>query len=434
MKQTLPFIRQPGPIKADRCTTDDRQPLPDLATIIDKPRGSVPIYGIYCCGVDYPVYGDAIREIGFKCLRAGGGPFTDEQFESIARGGLDAVMIVGRGRTRYDSDEAFVQGNIDYTLGELRRFGPNGSFFKEHPDVPYNPIRYIEIYNEPNFGYLVPNKTDIKEKARLYSMLLTGIYAPVKAEFPDVKIIGFSAGGASAADIVFMRECSAICPEIFHAMDILSTHPYVDPISPFSWMGWLKFSIASVYAEIREWLAEGGVPDMPIWYTELGWFIRPDAGGFFPTCGEKGNDKIEQAAFNTQVYALGMRLGVERITTMYIMDTDNCNPGFVDRDGTFRPSAYAVQNMIRLMPDPKLIGALLDGEDNQYAYVFESKPGGEEVTMVFHANAPAKITIPWGEPTALVTDMLGNTATVDADNGQLTLDAGPCPLYIRHNN
>ena len=117
---------------------------------------------------------------------------------------------------------------------------------------------------------------------------------------------------------------------------------------------------------------------------------------------------------------------------MYIMDTDNCNPGFVDRDGTLRPSALAIRNMIRLMPDPKLVGALLDGEDNRYAYVFESAPGGEEVVMVFHADAPAEITIPWAEPTAEVTDMLGNTATVEADRGHLTLDAGPCPLYIRH--
>ncbi len=431
MKQDLPFIPQPAPIKADRCKTDDRQPLPDLATVLRKPRGEAPIYGIYSWGIDYPVYGKAIEEIGFKCLRTGGRPFTDAEFEPIARGGLNAMMTVGLARSGFDSDEAFVQGNIDNALEKLRRYGPNGTFFTDHPDVPYHPIRYIEIFNEPNFGYMVPNQTDIKEKARLYTLLQTRIYAPIKAEFPEVKVLGFGAGGASAADVGFIRLCCETNPEIYHTMDILSTHPYVDPISPFAWMGWLKYSIASGYAEIRKLLAAGGVPDMPVWYTELGWFIRPDEGGFFPTC-EKGNDRIEQAAFNTQVYALGMRLGVERITTMYIMDTDNCNPGFVDRDGTLRPSALAVQNMIRLMPDPKLTGALLDGEDNRYAYVFEAAPGGEEVTMVFHANAPAEITIPWSEATAEVTDMLGNTATVAVTGGRLTLDAGPCPLYVRH--
>lgn len=431
MKQDLPFVPQPAPIKADRCKTDERQPLPDLDAVLRKPRGEAPIYGIYSWGIDYPTYGHAIEEIGFKCLRTGGRPFTDAEFEPIARGGLNTLITVGSARGSFDSDEAFVAGNIANALEKLRRYGPGGSFFADHPDVPYNPIRYIEIFNEPNFGYMVPNQTDIHEKARLYTLLQTSIYAPVKAAFPDVKVIGFGAGGASAADVGFIRLCCQMNPEIYRTMDILSTHPYVDPISPFAWMGWLKYSIASGYAEIRRLLADGGVPDMPIWYTELGWFIRPDEGGSFPTC-EKGNDRIEQAAFNTQVYALGMRLGVERITTMYIMDTDNCNPGFVDRDGTLRPSAYAVQNMIRLMPDPKLTGALLDGENNRYAYVFESAPGGEEVIMVFHANAPAEITIPWGEANAEVTDMLGNTATIAARDGRLTLDAGPCPLYVRH--
>lgn len=431
MKQASPFILQPTPIKSDRCKTDERQPLPDLETIVKKPRCSAPIYGIYSWGIDYPTYGKAIEEIGFKCLRTGGKPFTDTEFAPIAKGGLDAMITVGLARGQFESDDAFVQGNIDNALEKLRRYGPNGSFFREHPDVPYHPIRYIEIFNEPNFGYMVPNSTDIQEKVRLYTLLQTRFYAPVKAAFPDVQIIGFGAGGASAADVGFISACCEADPQIFRTMDILSTHPYVDPISPFAWMGWLKYSIASGYEKIRALLRRGGVPDMPVWYTELGWFIRPEEGGYFPTC-QKGNDKLEQAAFNTQVYALGMRLGVERITTMYIMDTDNCNPGFVNRDGTLRPSALAVQNMIRLMPDPKLTGALLDGEDNRYAYQFESEPGGEEVTMVFHANAPAEIILPWSDPTALVTDMLGHTAVLEAADGHLTLDAGPCPLYVRH--
>lgn len=431
MKQSLPLIPQPAAIKPDRCKTDERQPLPDLAEIVKKPRASAPIYGIYSWGIDYPTYSDAIREIGFKCLRTGGKPFTDAEFTPIARDGLDTMITVGCARGQFDSDEAFVRGNIDNALEKLRRYGPGGTFFQEHPELPYHPIRYIEIFNEPNFGYMVPNSTDFKEKVRLYTLLQTQFYAPVKAAFPEVQIVGFGAGGASAADVGFITACCEENPDIFRTMDILSTHPYVDPIPPFTWMGWLKYSIASGYERIRDLLRRGGVPAMPVWYTELGWFIRPDEGGFFPTC-EKGNDKIEQAALNTQVYALGMRLGVERITTMYIMDTDNCNPGFVDRDGTLRPSALAVRNMIRLMPDPKLVGALLDGEDNRYAYVFESAPGGEEVVMVFHADAPAEITIPWAEPTAEVTDMLGNTVTVEADGGHLTLDAGPCPLYIRH--
>lgn len=425
------LLCQPAPIKPDRCRMEDRQPLPALADILAKPRGKVPIYGIYCWAVDYPAYGEAIKAIGFRNLRTGGTPFTDDAFRRIAEDGLDSMITLGRPRRLFDSDEAFVEGNIAYALERLERYGPNGSFFREHADVPYHPIRYIEVYNEPNFGYMLPDNADITEKVHLYTLLQTRLYAPIKTAYPDVQIIGFGAGGASAADYGFISACCEHDPAVFHTMDILSTHPYVDPISPFAWMGWLKYSIASGYEKLRALLVRGGVPDMPIWFTELGWFIRPGEGGFFPAC-ENGNNQLEQAAFNTQVYALGMRLGVERITTMYIIDTDHCNAGFVDRDGSLRLSARAVQNMIRLLPDPKLLAAPLDGEDNCYAYVFEARPGGEEVTMVFHANAPATITIPWHDDHAAVTDMLGNTVTLAAADGTLTLDAGPCPLYVRH--
>ena len=72
MKQTLPLIPQPAAIKPDRCKTDERQPLPDLAEIVKKPRASAPIYGIYSWGIDYPTYSyairDAIHDIRIPCI------------------------------------------------------------------------------------------------------------------------------------------------------------------------------------------------------------------------------------------------------------------------------------------------------------------------------------------------------------------------------
>ncbi len=430
MEKFKSLLAQPGPVKADKCNTADPQEFPAFNEVVKGERGEVPIYGIYCWAVDYPVYRDAIRTIGFKNIRTGGRPFTDELFTQICEDGLDAVVTMGSALRNFESEEDFITGNIRLVRERLLRYGPNGSFFKEHPEVPYHPIMNIEVFNEPNFQYMVPNDTDINEKARLYSKLQVAVYRAIKPEFPDVRIVGFGAGGASAADIGFVDKCCTQNPDVYETMDVFSTHPYMDPISPFAWMGWLKYSLSKNYMSLRNILARGGKPDMPIWYTELGWFITPEAGGRFDTC-QNGLDKIAHAAFNVQMYALGMRLGVERITTMYIMDTDGCNPGFVDLDGTLRPAAYATKTMIELMPDPLLKEAIIENDDNCYAYRFESAPGGEDVVMVFHANAPHDITIPWDAPTARVTDMLGTTETVAVEGGKLTLPAGPCPLYVR---
>ncbi len=430
MEKFEKLLAQPGPIKADKCNTKDPQEFPAFESSVKKERGECPIYGIYCWLVDYPVYRDAIKKIGFKNIRTGGRPFTDELFAMVCEDRLPMVVTMGSARGNFESEEAFIEGNIKLVRERLLRYGPNGTFFKEHPEVPYNPILNIEVFNEPNFQYMVPNDTHIDEKARLYSKLQVAVYKAIKPEFPDVKIVGFGAGGASSADIGFVDNCLKQNPEVYNTMDVFSTHPYMDPVSPYAWMGWLKYSLSKNYMRLREILANGGKVDMPIWYTELGWFITPEAGGHFNTC-QNGLDKIEHAAFNVQMYALGMRLGVERITTMYIMDTDGCNPGFVDRDGTWRPLAYATKTMIDLMPDPLLKEVILENEDNCYAYRFESKPEGEDVVMVFHANAPHDITIPWDAPAARVTDMLGTEITVEVEGGKLTLPAGPCPLYVR---
>ncbi len=407
-------------------------PFPKLNTILEKERHNVPIYGIYCWMIDYPTYRDAIREIGFTNIRIAG-PISDEVFAMILEDGLDILCTLGKSRGKFESDEAFVLGNVQEYLDFLRRYGPNGSYFKEHPEHPYRPVMNLELFNEPNFGYMIPDKDPIEKKVDLYTQLQLAAYPAIKAEFPDVKVLAFGAGGASAADMGFIHRCFAKDPRIQETMDVLTTHPYVDPRPPFCYLDWLPdHCIASAHKNLRGLLDSHNRKDVPIWYTELGWFIPPSLGGHFDSC-QNGNTLLEQAAYNVQMYMLGLRLGVERITTMYIMDTDYCNPGFVNRDGSLRPSGYAVKVMTDVLPDPKLVGAIYDGNDyNTYAYRLESKVGGEEVIMAFTAKAPQSIVIPWEDATARLTDMLGNEKVVEAKDGTITVDAGIYPIYIRH--
>ncbi len=425
------FLTQPETV-GSAYSTYPLPPYPSMKDIAKKERGPVAIYGIYCWMLDYMEYRDVILEIGYKNIRTAG-PVVEEAMAAMMEDGLDIMMTLGQRRNLYDSDEAFLQGNIDDCLKLLGRFGPNGSYFQEHPDFPYRPLMAVEVYNEPNFGYMLPNATPIEEKVALYTKLQVALYDAVKPLYPDVTIVGFGAGGASAADIGFIFRCFDKDPRMAETMDVFATHPYVDPRPPFSYVDWLpEHSIASAHKKLRALLDGCGKKDMPIWYTELGWFIPPSLGGHFNTC-QNGNTLLEHAAYNAQVYLLGLRLGVERITTMYIMDTDNCNPGIVNRDGSKRPAAYAVKHLIDILPDPKLLDAIHDGRDYEsFAYRFESKPDGEEVVVVFTANRPKTITIPWDAPKARLTDMMGCDKIVDVEGGNLTLEAGIYPLYVRH--
>ena len=183
-------------------------------------------------------------------------------------------------------------------------------------------------------------------------------------------------------------------------------------------------------------------PATPVWYTEVGWPITKADGGFFPT---KPNDVMVtpqlQAAYVCRMYALALRLGVERVHIMFATDTDNFNAGFFLRDNSWRPSAHAVQTMIKLLPFPKLVSAIHDGEDGWYAWNFVADQGTPTnvllmpVTMAFNVAGPKHVELPWSTSAATVIDMLGvsrHVAAVPAAGGTWTLplDIGPCPVYL----
>lgn len=66
----------------------------------------------------------------------------------------------------------------------VRRYGPGGSFWAEHLDLPSLPVRTWQIWNEPNFKYFVarPNPAE-------YGKLVKASYGAVKAVDPGARTI-----------------------------------------------------------------------------------------------------------------------------------------------------------------------------------------------------------------------------------------------------
>ncbi|HVJ47393.1 MAG TPA: hypothetical protein VM511_13465, partial [Luteolibacter sp.] len=124
--------------------------------------------------------------------------------------------------------------------------------------------------------------------------------------------------------------------------------------------------------------------------------------------------------------------GVERVHVMFIQDSDNYNGGLFNRDGSWRPSAHAVKNMISILPEPKFLAAISEGENGGYAYQFSpsSSTDAKPLIMAWNIKGPATARIPFSASQATVTDMLGGKTTFASEGGFLSLPVGPLPIYI----
>jgi hypothetical protein len=168
------------------------------------------------------------------------------------------------------------KGTADYAalMGALaRRYGRDGSFWDEHPGLPYQPITEYEVWNEPNFAHLWCPKPDPAAYARLYIAARAAVHAvDPKA---DVLIGGLAAvmkdeagPPAKMSFQTFLSRAVDSAPKLRHAVDAVAIHPYgPDP-----------GTLLTVLRAFRESLDSTGLGDAPMVADEVGWHTRGGVG------------------------------------------------------------------------------------------------------------------------------------------------------------
>lgn len=415
------------------------QPLPDPASVMARPYPGYPVYGLYAYLESYEKYRQDVLDVGWRFFRIGG-PITDEDMLLLMEDDVEASFHVAGGKpvTEFPTEGAFLSAAEQQTVSTLARYGPGGSFFSLYPHFSSKHIKYVHIWNEPNFQYLIPGSTTSpaiqKQKAALYGKLLRRLSRVIRNRWPSVTILGFDTGRASSSGTDFIADVYAFYPDLHGEYDILATHPGVDPVPPETDFveGSGNYSMARHAESIRNILGPFGGPK-PIWFTEAGWEISYFNGGLFQNNPEESVSPLLQAAYVCRYYAIALRLGVDRVTPFFIVDADGMNGGFFDDVSLqWRPSAYAVKEMIAAMPRPKLIEVVKDGEDGAFVYRFladASSPSGDSVIMAWNVGGPKTIAIDLKATNVQVTDMLGATETANG-TGTYQVDVGPCPVYI----
>lgn len=428
-------------------------PLPTMENLASYHDDPVSIYGLYLWLDGYLKYREDIRAVGFSNFRVGGigrqADIADEGITALIEDGVAFTIVLGaKKRDEFETDQAFIDNALVTFRKVIERYGPGGSFFKDHPDVPRKPVMSYQIWNEPNFQYMYKGdgtNAMIPVRQKLYAKLLPAAYRMIKGIDPKIEVVGWTCGGAAAQDLPFVKNALKANPEMATAFDVFSTHPYTHPAPPDAWavQKWGEYSLPNMLLKIRETFVNAGRPvdKLPVWYTEGGWTISRAEGGMF----DAGRlDKDIQSAYYLRYYLMGLRLGVNRITVMSVVDTDGFNGGIFNRTAEWkrddanpwRPVAHAIQNMIRLMPNPKLSRIFTDGTGGEFVYEFTSdkrKENSGTTIVAWKVTPKAKpVTLDIGDAydKPVVVDMYGHTQPLTVTDGAVTVDIGPYPVFI----
>ncbi len=154
----------------------------------------------------------------------------------------------------------------------ILRYGPQGTFWSENPELPRRPLRTWQVWNEPNFKYFVaqPDPAD-------YGKLVELTYSAAKAADPGAQLV---LGGLFARPIEatfnvrprqayfaseFLEQMYKSTPGIKSKFVGYALHPYTGSYK----------NLPGRIEEVRRVLARSHDAGKALYITELGWSSEP---------------------------------------------------------------------------------------------------------------------------------------------------------------
>lgn len=150
------------------------------------------------------------------------------------------------------------------------RYGAGGTFWSEHPELPYYPAQIFEIWNEEN----TPTYWSTGPDPAQYASLYLAARSAIRAVDPTAEVIigGLAEDGGPfdpGMDVAaqFVQQMFASDPALYGNVDGFGLHPY----------GTTARDVAAWVAHFRQALIALGEGSAPIDVTEFGWTTGPRA-------------------------------------------------------------------------------------------------------------------------------------------------------------
>src|SRR6478672_11185051 len=153
----------------------------------------------------------------------------------------------------------------DFAGAAVRRYGPAGSFWSSHPDVPFLPIHAWQVWNEPN----IPNWWRSGVDAKSYVALLRAGADAIRAADPGAEVVaaGLPNSNLGVPFLTYLRRMyRAGAKGLF---DTLAIHPYSRDVSGLLGLAESARAVMNAYGDRSR-----------LWIPEFGWSTGGDASAF----------------------------------------------------------------------------------------------------------------------------------------------------------
>jgi hypothetical protein len=190
--------------------------------------------------------------------------YTDSVVGLAAAHGIDLVPVV-RTTPSWAARDPFARGSppatpssyTAYLRGLIDRYGPKGTFWVEHPELPRRPLRNWQIWNEPHLN--IWWNTDGRSPnawAREYATLLKAAKPVVRAADPGAKIVL-----AALADYAWQHLARLNKFKIGRYYDVAAINLFTAKPA----------NVIRGVRRFRRVMRKGGAARKPIWLTEATW-------------------------------------------------------------------------------------------------------------------------------------------------------------------
>jgi len=165
----------------------------------------------------------------------------------------------------------------------VKRYGPGGTFWDAHPELPHLPVHMWQIWNEPHFTSYWTKQPF----AASYVALLRAAHGAIKAADPTAKVVlaGLADFSWQYLDQIYHQ------PGARNLFDIVAIHPYTARAQ----------GVITILQRARQVMDKSGDAQKPILATEITW---PSSQGKAPPQFGVSTTEAQQAQRISQVMPL----------------------------------------------------------------------------------------------------------------------------------